>query len=105
MHPHPRVLPPKTTSLLDYTVGSARYWADRAEEESAYWRSLPWPSQVSLPLDFEPEATSLDERFSVAVSCRLPAPEARASAEVLRVSGRYTLTDVWLAAIAKAHHE
>jgi len=42
-------LPPKTTSLKDFSEASTQYWLARSQDELRYWRSLPWGRLAPLP--------------------------------------------------------
>jgi hypothetical protein len=57
-------LPPKTTSLKDFSEASTEYWLAHREQELQYWSSLPWSRLASWPTTDPPGADANTERHT-----------------------------------------
>jgi acyl carrier protein len=99
------VLPRKTTSLIDYSTATRRYWLMHAHRELKYWASLPWQRLKPLRVDADAADERNIEKHTRFVVRSLRVKDAAEFVSQFSRESCYTFVEVMLGAIAKAYHD
>jgi hypothetical protein len=97
------ILNKNSTPYKEFCEYSIKLFKQSMEEESTYWKKMPWSGVRRLPLDYNADISSNTEGSSVSSVSSINIASIKSFMEYFKGEGSYGLIKALLIAIAKAY--